>query len=163
MIDHNLYDHIIAQYALNLGSIHGVNHWRRVEALGLYLAKHTNADTSVISHFAYIHDAKRLNELYDPDHGKRAALFCDDLSKIGLLSLSLKHLNQLEKACEIHSYHPPRPKDITIATCLDADKLDLIRLGVTPIIEFLFTKEAKRIAVKGIDAIDHIANSRYKT
>tara|TARA_B100000315_G_scaffold79959_1_gene73252 strand:- start:616 stop:768 length:153 start_codon:yes stop_codon:yes gene_type:complete len=36
--------------------------------------------------------------------------------------------------------------DITIATCWDADRLDLGRVGADPNPKYLFSDEAKRIA-----------------
>lgn len=46
-------------------SAHGIGHWKRVEYLGLEIAKENGADKKVISLFAYLHDARRKKELND--------------------------------------------------------------------------------------------------
>ena len=53
--------------------LHGLTHWQTVEKYGLYLAKYSKADVSVVSLFAYFHDCKRENEDYEPKHGYRGA------------------------------------------------------------------------------------------
>src|SRR3989344_5191788 len=134
---------IKGQYKLDLNSDHGISHWQRVDKIGLYLSKKTGADTTVVSLFAYIHDSKRINEDYDPEHSARAALFARELYKKKLLDLTASQLNNLITACKFHSQSEIKPDNITIATCWDADRLDLWRLGATPDPEFLFSDYAK--------------------
>ena len=135
---------IKGQYKLDLNSDHGISHWQRVDKIGLYLSKETGADTTVVSLFAYIHDSKRINEDYDPQHGARAALFTSELYKEKLLDITASQLNNLITACKFHSQSEIKPDNITIATCWDADRLDLWRLGATPDPEFLFSDYAKK-------------------
>ena len=59
-----------------------------------------------------------------------------------------KQIEQLFKACAGHT-GGINAADITIATCWDADRLDLGRVGVDPDPAYLFTDEAKRIAETG--------------
>ena len=120
-------------------------HWKHVEAIGAILAVRTRADMEVVSHFAYLHDAKRLTEDFDPAHGQRAMRFCIDLSMQGLIHLSAKQFNQLCVACEKHTDHRFQMKDPTIATCLDADRLDVERLGEVPFTGWLLTQEARDV------------------
>ena len=131
------------QYQLNLNSDHGIHHWKRVDEIGLYLSKETGADTTVVSLFAYLHDSKRINEDYDPEHGERAAFFASELYKEELLDITVGQLNNLVTACKFHSKSEIKPTNITVAICWDADRLDLWRLGATPDPEFLFSSAAK--------------------
>ena len=54
-------------------SIHGPAHWRRVLRNALLLATRTGADEMVVRLFAVFHDARRLNDMHEPDHGARGA------------------------------------------------------------------------------------------
>lgn len=132
------------QYQLNPYSDHGFSHWKRVNKIGLYLSKETGADTKVVSLFAYLHDSKRINEDYDPEHGERAALFACELYEEKLLDTTVSQLNNLITACKYHSQGEIKPDNITIATCWDSDRLDLWRLGATPDPELLFSNAAKK-------------------
>jgi len=132
------------QYKLDLNSEHGIYHWNTVNEIGLYLSKETKADTTVVSLFAYLHDSKRINEDYDPQHGARAALFASELFREKLLVITASQLNNLVTACKFHSQSEIKPANITIATCWDADRLDLWRLGATPDSDFLFSSTAKK-------------------
>ncbi len=60
-------------------TIHGSDHWKRVEENGLMLAAQTGADTTVVRLFAIFHDCKRENDAVDPGHGERAAEFISSL------------------------------------------------------------------------------------
>lgn len=132
------------QYQLNLNSDHGISHWKRVDKIGLYLSKATKADLAVVSLFAYLHDSRRVDEDYDPEHGLRAAIFARELYDEKLLDLAVGQLDNLIAACKFHSQIEIKPDNITIATCWDADRLDLCRLGATPDHEYLFSNAAKK-------------------
>jgi len=118
---------------------HGIYHWHRVERNGLYLALFSGADKAVISHFAYLHDAMRKNEYADPEHGPRAAEFAKANS--ALIALDDVQFKQLRRALSGHT-HGKHTTDVTIATCWDADRLDLGRVGTTPDEKYLLTTEA---------------------
>ena len=124
---------------------HGVHHWRTVERNGLYLAQHTGADPLVISYFAYLHDCMRENEYEDPEHGPRAVKFAK--RHRGLVELTDHQFQQLCAACSGHTFGKAS-RCPTIATCWDADRLDIGRVGITPDAQFLFNEEAKRIAIE---------------
>lgn len=132
------------QFRLPLESTHGVLHWKSVEDKGLYLAQFTGADEAVVRYFAYIHDSQRFTDSEDPLHALRAGEFVQELFDDGKLSLTKPQLLLLKRACEVHNTSPTRPLDPTIATCLDADRLDLLRLGVNPSSKLLFTTTAKK-------------------
>lgn len=125
--------------------IHGVKHWKTVERNGHHLAEFNNADTEVLSYFAYFHDCMRENEYRDKWHGPRAASFAK--KHRGLIPLNDIQFKQLIDACKGHTYGE-RPDCITINTCWDADRLDLPRVGIIPDANRLYNKEAKRIATE---------------
>jgi len=78
----------IAQFRLSLDSPHGINHWKRVENIGVYLARFTGADVVVVRHFAYLHDSQRISNDADIQHGVRAKAYVANLISQGALSLS---------------------------------------------------------------------------
>lgn len=123
--------------------IHGIYHWRTVERNGHYLAQHTGADTKVVSYFAHFHDCMRENEDIDPKHGLRGANFA--IGNIGSLDLTGPQLEKLVTACKGHTYGQ-KASCPTVATCWDADRLDIGRVGIVPNAKYLFSDEAKRIA-----------------
>jgi uncharacterized protein len=127
--------------------IHGIFHWKRVAKNGKYLGGKNGADLKVIEYFAFLHDSQRLNDGKDLKHGHRAKAFIQSLIKDGKLTdLSPKQQDQLMYACEYHTHHNIQSNDITILTCIDSDRLDLIRLGIHPDPHRLFTKAGKRVA-----------------
>ncbi len=126
---------------------HGVSHWRRVAANGRLLAGKTpGADVEVVLAFAALHDSQRLNEWSDPGHGPRAAAFASHLHALGLLGLTDEQFKTLERACRIHNGIGTARTDPTVACCLDADRLDLPRVGITPDPARLSTPAARRVA-----------------
>lgn len=159
LINPTLLASITKQFQLPLASIHGLSHWRRVEALGRHLAAPIKADITVVMYFAYLHDSQRINEEHDPNHGERAAVYCKQLMKQQLLTLNANQLKQLLIACKIHSDNRAKTQGVTVATCLDADRLDLIRLGFKPFSGYLFSDEAKRLADSGDEAIQRISKN----
>jgi uncharacterized protein len=130
-------------------SLHGIEHWRRVERNGLHLSKFTKADTAIVSCFAYLHDCMRMNEGHDPEHGKRGAAYAKELRGC-ILDLADEQFEILSYACQWHTAGK-HTDNITIATCWDADRLDLGRVGIIPSEQYLLTNEAKRIAVAGVN------------
>lgn len=120
---------ILAQYKLAPQGLHGLPHWERVLQNGLRLAEHTGADTTVITLFAYFHDACRLNEWKDAEHGVRGATLAQKL-RGKVFSCSDAQMNLLVRACSKHTGGTPEDdQDITVLTCWDADRLDLGRVG----------------------------------
>jgi uncharacterized protein len=130
--------------------LHGIDHWKRVEKNGLRLARSTRstrssgADPIVVTCFAYLHDCMRMNEGHDPEHGKRGAEYARGL-RGEIIDLTDEQFEILTFACTWHTAGRETP-DITIATCWDADRLDLGRVGIVPSAKYLLTDAAKRIA-----------------
>jgi len=138
----NLVRVIKEQYALDWRGIHGVEHWARVWENGMRLAEETGANAEVVGYFALFHDACRLNDGRDSQHGKRgaelAAQWRGELFELGDAEFDL-----LYEACAHHTSGETEG-DPTIQTCWDADRLDLGRVGITPVAHRLCTQPAKR-------------------
>jgi uncharacterized protein len=123
--------------------IHGERHWRTVGANGLWLAETVwEADTRVVLLFALLHDTMRLNDARDPEHGPRAAAFAAELHEEGLLAVTGTQLELLRHACFEHA-DGTVSDDPTVGVCWDADRLDLPRVGITPVPELLSTIAAR--------------------
>ncbi len=113
-----------------LGVCHGVSHWERVERNGLLLAT-DEVNKTVVQLFAYLHDKWRLDDGEDIDHGMRASENLLQLRETLLRWLTDEEFELLRKACELHTvcHSTGNP---TIDACFDADRLDLMRVGITP-------------------------------
>jgi uncharacterized protein len=139
-------DHVIAsavdRFVLDPDGDHGFLHWNRVASYGLLLQKLTpGADMHVIAHFAVLHDMCRVLENQDPCHGQRAATALD-LIDLGHLSLG----QQLTLKRAIHDHSGGQTTlDPTMGCCWDADRLDLMRLGIDPLPELMSTDPAKTL------------------
>jgi uncharacterized protein len=133
---------VLEGYALPWDGDHGVAHWARVLENGLRLAEETGADVEVVRLFAVLHDARRINEGGDPDHGPRAAELAEAL-RGRLFDLPDRAFVLLHRACAGHTRERTHP-DVTIRTCWDADRLDLGRVGITPHPARLCTEAARR-------------------
>ena len=132
---------VLAEYALAPHGIHGIVHWARVFENGVHLAELTGADMDVVKLFAVLHDSKRRNDDYDPEHGPRAAEFARQI-RGDVFDLPDHEFNLLCIACEGHTDELTH-SDITVQACWDADRLDLGRVGITPRPSRLCTNVAK--------------------
>ena len=124
-----------------LGRCHGVSHWERVERNGLLLAT-DEVNRTVVRLFAYLHDKWRVDDWEDIEHGKRAAENLPALRSTLLAWLTDEEFDLLCKACELHTvcHCTGNP---TIDACFDADRLDLMRVGITPDPERMATERGK--------------------
>ncbi|MFZ2310426.1 MAG: hypothetical protein WAW11_02690 [Patescibacteria group bacterium] len=142
-------DHIISHPLFTKGlvlvdsTIHCLSHFQRVEKLGHIMAEENGADKNVISLFAYLHDARRHDDLDDIGHGHRASLLLKELIAAEAITLSDFQYDQLKIALACHELREATSDDVTIQTCWDADRLDLWRDGITPNPDLLFTKQGK--------------------
>lgn len=125
-----LMSRVLEQYQLSPLGIHGVGHWERVLENGRRIAEFTGADVDVVELFAIFHDARRIDDGYDPEHGQRGGALACELAGIAF-SLEPPRLRQLVIACDKHTSQRTHD-DVTIATCWDADRLDLGRCGTQP-------------------------------
>ena len=146
IITDDLLNFLREHYRLHWNGIHGVRHWARVRANGLELARFTGANTVVVELFAFLHDSCRNNDGHDPEHGPRAAELVCSLHG-DLFRLSADELDLLVVACRGHT-HEPCHDDLTIGTCWDADRLDLVRVDIIPDPERLCTEAGKARCVQ---------------
>jgi uncharacterized protein len=138
---------ILAQYRLNPNGIHGVPHWGRVVENGRRLAAVTGADLAVVEMFAIFHDACRRSDGWDPDHGPRGAALARGLR--ALTGLHDAQFGELVSACEHHTSGPGAVESPTVLTCLDADRLDIPRVGMRTKPELLMTAAAREQGILG--------------
>lgn len=146
MIATHLLEYLETTSLLFYSSIHGLKHWRTVARNGLYLAQFSGADPEVVKHFAFFHDSRRENEGDDPEHGPRAAAFLKSIRND--VALSDDQFQLLTRACSGHT-HAEKSDCSTLGTCWDADRLDLGRVGITPLSHYLFTERGREIADDG--------------
>lgn len=138
MIEHSS----VGQY-----SVHGPDHWARVERNAIRMARRNGADETVVRLFAFFHDAERHNDGHDPRHGQRAAELVGQLHG-DLFTIDQDSLELLRVACELH-HEGGTTDEITIGTCWDADRLDLTRVGMIPSAHYMSTLEGKTLANDG--------------
>ena len=143
LITSELMAKICAEYPLDPLGIHGLSHWARVREFGLRLAAATGADPVVVELFSVFHDSQRRNENRDPQHGARGALLAKRLHG-EFYNATPSQLETLCRACAGHTKGKPEDEDdITILTCWDTDRLDLLRVGITPDPKYLCTDAAR--------------------
>lgn len=145
MIPREMVHFLHREFQLDWRGIHGVPHWARVRYNGLLLTRCNGANLKVVELFAFLHDARRENDGYDPCHGDRAADLAREL-RGRFFSLERSELQQLELACMEHSSGETRA-DVTVQTCWDADRLDLGRVGTRPDPDRLCTVAARDPAI----------------
>lgn len=139
----NLIRHVVSKYPLNPRGTHGTSHWMRVKQNGMILSEETGANRNVVELFALFHDSRREREGYDEDHGRRGAEFAHKLWKMRYFQLSSREFDLLHEACSWHTGGGNSPDDVTVATCWDADRLDLARVGIAPSADRLCTGAAR--------------------
>jgi uncharacterized protein len=132
---------IVGQFRLDLAGSHGVDHWLRVLENGRRLAMSTGADEGVVRWFALLHDCCRHSNGSDPEHGPRAAGFAWENRRE--LDLDQEKFDMLVRAISCHTTGCSSMLEATILTCLDADRLDLERVGIRPAPDLLFTEAAR--------------------
>lgn len=139
-----LWQSVIQQFQLYSASPHGPKHWKQVEQNGLHITGTNDADPTVVKLFAVFHDSCRQSDGHDPLHGQRGAELA--LSMHGnLFTIEEVQLELLILACELH-HQGAMTEDPTIGACFDADRLDLIRVGIVPDPEMMCTQEGKLLA-----------------
>jgi uncharacterized protein len=129
------------RHHLPLGGVHGVMHWARVLENGRRLAPSTGADPRVVELFSYFHDSCRLSDGRDPAHGPRAGELVHALRSA--IALDDSQFALLVEACDCHTRGPLPGADVTVLTCLDADRLDIPRVGMNVKPDLLFTPAAR--------------------
>jgi uncharacterized protein len=95
--------------------------------------------------FAFFHDSMRFSDGHDPEHGARGAELARKL-RGDLFEASDEQLQLLEEACRQHTAGGIS-SDPTIGVCWDADRLDLVRVGIKPHPSFFSTAAARKAAL----------------
>ena len=142
-----VWSRVLKDTSVEYDSIHGPEHWARVERNGLYIAEKTGAHKTIVQLFAVFHDCKRINDNIDPGHGLRGAEYAAKI-KNELISISADDFDKLYYACEWHT-DQDATDDVTIAACWDADRLDIGRVGFIVDPEYMSSKPAQEIAKSG--------------
>jgi uncharacterized protein len=142
-----IWEHVTHEFQCDRGSVHGLWHWRRVERNGLLLSTRSGAVEDVVRLFAVFHDSRREHDGWDNTHGARGAAYAAAL-RGALFDLSDSHFQLLHFACTWHT-HGQLSDDPTIATCWDADRLDLGRVGTQPQARYMSTAFGREIANHG--------------
>jgi len=138
-----LLDHLVNHFGLGAGSIHGPEHWGRVERNGVQLAGQDGGDILVVRLFALFHDVCRQSDGRDDEHGARGAELATQL-RGSYFELPDTGFHQLHYACTWHTAGHLHD-DPTIGACWDADRLDIWRAGLTPNIDFMSTEHARKL------------------
>jgi uncharacterized protein len=132
---------ILEDYALPVRGDHGVVHWARVLKNGLRLAEATGASVEVVTLFALFHDSRRVNQSFDYGHGLRGAKYAMSLRGT-LIHFDDRNFELLYEACRLHT-DGLTEGDATLQACWDADRLDLGRVGITPLPHLLCSDAAR--------------------
>jgi len=141
LISSRLFRAILEQYRLPPEGVHGVSHWARVAENARRLSERTGAHRDIVTLFAYLHDACRASDDWDPEHGVRAAELADRWRGT-YFDLSRTNFELLYTACAAHG-DGLIDGDVTLQTCWDADRLDIGRVGMMIIPSRLCTDAAR--------------------
>ena len=139
-----VWERVLKETSVDHCSIHGPEHWARVERNGLYIAEKTGADPTIVQLFALFHDCRRINDAIDPGHGLRGAEYAAKI-KDELLNISSDDFDKLYYACQWHT-DKNETDDMTIAACWDADRLDIGRVGYIVDAQYMNSQPAQEIA-----------------
>ena len=142
-----VWEHVTDEFQCDPDSIHGPNHWRRVERNALKISASNGANVDVVKLFAVFHDSRRQNDSVDFEHGGRGAKYAASLRGV-LFNLSDEYFVLLRYACVWHT-HGKLSDDPTIGACWDADRLDLTRIGETPEARFMSTALGRSLCLQG--------------
>lgn len=128
------------QYRINWLGLHGVIHFSHVYDNGIKLAEQRGVNSRVVQLFLIFHDSQRRNEGRDPNHGTRGGQLAVKLREF--LPLYDDEVELLVTACSLHT-STLNHENITVQACMDADRLQLGRVGIMPDPERLCTPLAK--------------------
>ena len=137
-------EYVMSIFKCGSQSIHGPSHWQRVETFGLNIAQSSGADLMVVRLFALLHDSCRQDDGADLEHGPRAAEMLDRIVP-AIFTLDRDRFELLNQAIRLHT-SGLTTENPTIGTCWDADRLDIVRVGLTPSAQYMSTIAGKNIA-----------------
>lgn len=172
----NMIEEIAASAPLGDSPCHGFRHWLTVLSNGLAIIDHTpqlqsNAFRLTMILFALFHDVRRETEGACNQHGKMASIYLmkglsPEVAKWVYSTFGTDCVTLAAYACELHTICdvPSRSpllrvgavspilgklsetEALIVGACLDADRLDLGRVGITPDKFYLFTPAARNHA-----------------
>lgn len=119
--------------------LHGDDHWRAVATQGILIADNNQMGRNgliMAALFGALHDCRRVNDDWDPEHGLRARHVAEELSRGPLSGLSQDAFDKLGFSLEHHDKGSVIKDDMLIGLGWDADRSVLTRAGITPKIEF---------------------------
>lgn len=112
--------------------VHGDSHWRAVAAVGLQLNSLVpRTSKPLLLAFGLLHDCRRQDENWDPQHGARAA----DVAQASLPLRDLltgDEIDTLAHACLLHEKGKVDREDHNVGLCWDSDRYNLLRLDIEP-------------------------------
>jgi len=134
--------------ATSAGSdIHGPAHWRSVALAGARICSALpEADLLTVLLFSVTHDACRISDDEDPEHGHRAAASLDALLGDWAGELEPWRRRLLAEACKYHADGYTTDNQ-TIGACWDADRLCLWRGKMVPHPTLMSTAPGKSAAL----------------
>ena len=147
-----LVDHLRALARID-STIHGPAHWARVVQFGTRLARIiplSREETFCVQLFGWTHDLARLDDGMDPQHGPAGARYLAEVIETTGLEVPEGGAEVVARAIRHHSDGVtageaarlgwleglPWEREralLTIGACWDADRLDLLRLGMEPL------------------------------
>jgi len=134
---------VVGDLVLLPDSVHGPDHWSRVERNGLIICREEGIDPEVLKYFAILHDSQRYNDGRDLEHGPRAVKYARQI-RGDYIELNNQQFEQLCFAMEYHTVGA-ETEDLMIQACWDADRLDLGRVFIEPDPERMYTQKATEI------------------
>lgn len=149
----------LRDYVLFTSDIHGERHWSHVNHIGGKLAdlmKLNPIQKRCVEVFAMTHDLARRDDGGGNEHAIEGAEYfsselvtlfpdIDDL-QVDIITSAIKHHS--DGVCSEEAFHMGHFSHIsgfgediikTVGCCWDADRLDLIRLGILPIEKYMST------------------------
>ena len=124
------------RFVLNPFGIHGISHWHRVlsNSIEICLQDKVEIDRRIIhalTLFAMLHDCERDDDDADPEHGHKAAEVFESLHYRYADIMGDELIDTVTYAIRWHS--SGRISDNYLTQVMWAsDRLDLVRVGVTP-------------------------------
>lgn len=137
-------------FMLDLHGIHGDRHWRSVAFRGQMLANLAGSDPYVVTLFSILHDSCRVSDGCDELHGRRSAALAERMVDGGLIAVSESQAESLVTACMVHNEAFAYRDSADIGVCLDADRLDLTRVGIEPCQDRLYSCDEDVSLVRGL-------------
>lgn len=129
---------LLAEWSLQhskASALHLIKHWYNVSRYGDILCNMAYPkecpNRKVVECFAYLHDSCRISDDGDIHHGERAAEKITEIRDSLLAELTDEEFELLQTACRLHTLADTHD-DIIVQICMDADRLDLDRVGVVP-------------------------------